>query len=215
MANSLPDEILVEILSPVLDVEDHLFSNTSAISPFSQMSYSNSVILVVCRNWLRVCTPLLYNVVVLRSTAQAQALAFALTRNKILGQFVKKLRLEGGFGASLKKILVAAPNITDLVLSLSIPARDSAVGLVKGLTFINPTRVIIFENDVLSNFMVQQLREKLCDCMKTWTNMVRGFQFSWFSASFIIVYRSEIHRPCLQYDDEWDHLSGIKILSKY
>jgi len=70
MAHKLPDEILKEILYPVLQVDDHSFSDTSAKSPFSLMNYSNSEILVVCKRWLRVATPLLYNVVILRSTAQ-------------------------------------------------------------------------------------------------------------------------------------------------
>jgi hypothetical protein len=178
MADKLPDEILAEILSPILNVEDHLFSDTSRLSPFSLRNYSNSTVLVVCRKWLRVCTPLLYNVVILRSTAQAQALAVALTKNKFLGLFIKKLRLEGGFGASMMKTLLAAPNIRDLVLSLSISSHDSVVGLLKGLALINPTRVIFLENRYQTNTQVRQLIMKLCECMPIWTNMVCGYQVS-------------------------------------
>src|ERR1700761_8680417 len=94
--NSLPDEIISEILSPALKVADDVFSDTSRVSPFSNYSESTSAYLLVCKSWLRVATPLLYHVVVLRSTAQAKALAGALSMNNALGQFIKKLRVEGG-----------------------------------------------------------------------------------------------------------------------
>ena len=98
-SSQLPDEIIKEILLPALFVPDKLFSNTSMESnPFAGYELSSSTILVVCKSWLRVATPLLYETVVLRSKAQAQALAGVLKNNSPLGHFIKKLRLEGGYG---------------------------------------------------------------------------------------------------------------------
>ncbi|KAJ7896796.1 hypothetical protein B0H14DRAFT_2233645, partial [Mycena olivaceomarginata] len=96
--HSLPDEIISEILSPALKVSDEVFSHTSRVSPFSKYSEFTSAYLLVCKSWLRIATPLLYNVVILRSKAQVKALSLALAGNKVLGKFIKKLRVEGGYG---------------------------------------------------------------------------------------------------------------------
>ncbi|KAJ7651135.1 hypothetical protein FB45DRAFT_732177, partial [Roridomyces roridus] len=114
----LPDEIVSEILSPALKVPDDLFFDTSETSPFANFTPSTSAYLLVCKDWLRVATPLLYSVVVLRSKAQAMALASVLKANPEFGRFIKKLRVEGGYGPSMHAILKSAPNITDLFLSL-------------------------------------------------------------------------------------------------
>src|SRR5262245_53222399 len=100
MANAIskfPDELLQEILSPVLSVSDDQFSSTAELSPFSSFSkLSSATLLLVCKSWLRVAYPLLYNTVVIRSSGQAHALANSLHANLTLGRHVKKLRLEGG-----------------------------------------------------------------------------------------------------------------------
>jgi hypothetical protein len=102
--HSLPDEIISEILSPALKVSDEVFSDTSEVSPFAKYAESTSAYLLVCKSWLRVSTPLLYNIVILRSKAQAKALSLALAGNKELGQFIKKLRVEGGYGTPMLTI---------------------------------------------------------------------------------------------------------------
>lgn len=99
MAENLPDELVSEILSPGLRVPDDMSLKTSAVSPFANpASVSSSVVLLVCKAWLRVATPLLYHTVVIRSKAQAGALIPAVKGNHDPGRFIKKLRVEGGFG---------------------------------------------------------------------------------------------------------------------
>ncbi|KAJ7651207.1 hypothetical protein FB45DRAFT_1018559 [Roridomyces roridus] len=132
----LPDEILSEILSPALKVPGELFLDTSDTSPFSNYPPSTSAYLLVCKDWLRVATPLLYNVVVLRSKAQANALEPVLKAHPEFGPFIKKVRVEGGYGSAMHTILKSAPNITDLVLSLYIWSSDNTSGLCKGLPLI-------------------------------------------------------------------------------
>ncbi|KAJ7156524.1 hypothetical protein C8R43DRAFT_883883, partial [Mycena crocata] len=115
----LPDEIIAEILSPALHVSEKDFcDNGHNPSPFSRYLESTSAYLLVCKAWLRVATPLLYNVVVLRSKAQAAALCQTLSKNNELGQFIRKLRVEGGYGSPMHKILQFAPNISDLLYCL-------------------------------------------------------------------------------------------------
>ncbi|KAJ7909470.1 hypothetical protein B0H13DRAFT_1559103, partial [Mycena leptocephala] len=78
---------------------------------------SSSNYLRVCKAWLCVSTPLLYKVVILRTTTQAEALKVVVQSNNEFGLFIRKLRVEGGFGDSMHT-LKYAPNITDLFLTL-------------------------------------------------------------------------------------------------
>ncbi|KAJ7836206.1 hypothetical protein B0H13DRAFT_1464319, partial [Mycena leptocephala] len=87
-------------------------------SSFATYAKSTSAFLLVCKDWLRVSTPLLYNVVVLHSKAQSKALDTTLKKNPDLGRYIKKLCVEDGFGPSMQGILKTAPNITDIFLSL-------------------------------------------------------------------------------------------------
>ncbi|KAF7314045.1 F-box domain-containing protein [Mycena chlorophos] len=172
---SLPDEIISEILSPALKVADDAFANNYAKSPFAKFTESTSAYLVVCKSWLRVATPLLYHVVVLRSKAQAKALANALAKNPDLGRFIKKLRVEGGFGPSMHTILQNSPNITDLFLSLEIIATDSTEGLCKGLPLINPARLILQCEDSSkerSNKAFNALINVLKTCVEAWDQLI-------------------------------------------
>ncbi|KAJ7651021.1 hypothetical protein FB45DRAFT_780329 [Roridomyces roridus] len=170
----LPHEIISEILSPALKVSEDLFSDTSDVSPFSNYTPSTSDYLLVCKDWLRVATPLLYNVVVLRSKAQANALQQVLKANPEFGRFIKKLRVEGGFGTAMHTILKSAPNITDLFVSLSIYSSDNTGGLCKGLSLINPHRIILVDPNVVSplkNKQLDALKKALFDCIHSWSNL--------------------------------------------
>ncbi|KAJ7627156.1 hypothetical protein FB45DRAFT_1082327 [Roridomyces roridus] len=168
MAPRVPDEILLEILTPVLRVSDARFSDASA--SFVTNGESVSAILLVCKAWLRVSTPLLYNIVILRSTGQAQRLHAVLNGNPGLGKFIKKLRVEGGFGVSMHGILKSTPNITDLFISLSIRASDSVSGLVLGLPLINPRRLVLGDGQN-KNKQMKVLMEKLESVAMEWNNL--------------------------------------------
>jgi hypothetical protein len=178
----LPDEILSEIPSPALEVPDAMFASVSETSPFVSSSESSSALLLVCKSWLRVSIPLLYRVVVLRSTDQAISLRAALTRSPDRGRFIKKLRVEGGFGEHMHDILKGAPKITNLYFTFNLYASDSSSGLVSGLPLINPTRLIFFDaanwRTVLDNMSVRRLIRAIEMCLSSkWTNLVRFLFF--------------------------------------
>ncbi|KAJ7213486.1 hypothetical protein GGX14DRAFT_696819 [Mycena pura] len=170
---SLPDEIISEILSPALKVADDLFADTSEVSPFADYSESTSAYLLVCKSWLRVATPLLYNVVVLRSKAQAKALERALAGNKHLGQLIKKLRVEGGYGQPMHTILKCASNVSDLCLTFEIFSSDSTEGLCKGLDLTNPTCLIVRDvrYKLLKNKMVTKLVRAVAAAIPKWDRL--------------------------------------------
>ncbi|KAF7362712.1 F-box domain-containing protein [Mycena venus] len=180
----VPDEILSDILTPALKISDEVFSDTAYISPFADYSVSTSAYLLVCKDWLRVATPLLYNVVVLRSKSQANALEDVFSKQKSFGRYVKKLRVEGGYGLAMHKILKSTPNLTDLFLTLGIYASDSVRGLCTGLPLINPRRVILSDsntNKPMTNDNRLALRDVLMSCLSKWGEM-KTFHFP-YSAS--------------------------------
>ncbi|KAK7046853.1 hypothetical protein R3P38DRAFT_2876178 [Favolaschia claudopus] len=145
-ANRIPDELISEILSPLLHVSDASFStlnSVAGVSPFLTFSESSSSYLAVSKSWLRVATPLLYNVVVIRSKAQAQALAATLNADPDLGRFIKKLRVEGGYDMFMHTITQRASQLTDLFMSLQLDPGDDGSGLCLGLPLLNPIRVIV------------------------------------------------------------------------
>ncbi|KAF7331515.1 ATP-dependent bile acid permease [Mycena kentingensis (nom. inval.)] len=172
MLPRIPDEIIAEFLSPALKVSEADFSETSHTSPFATFGESTSGLLVVCKAWLRVATPLLYHTVVLRSKAQAVALQKALHNNEELRPFVKKLRVEGAFGTPMRGVLQHATKITDLFLSVCIWSNDTTAGLCAGLDAINPTRLIIYDSyETGKNKQSDALLKKVVECLRTWSNL--------------------------------------------
>ncbi|EJD46908.1 hypothetical protein AURDEDRAFT_163969 [Auricularia subglabra TFB-10046 SS5] len=144
MAHKLPDEILTAILSPLMEVPDATFASDRWISSCSRTGIAASTLLLVCKRWMRVVTPLLYETVVTRSPAQAIALSEVLRATHDLGGFITKLRVEHGFGDCVPNILVAAPNITDLAINLRLADAED-VAIFAALGSINPCRLIVLE----------------------------------------------------------------------
>ncbi|KAJ7634419.1 hypothetical protein FB45DRAFT_865167 [Roridomyces roridus] len=147
----VPEEILAEILSPLLKVPEEVFSATNE-KPLLPAGYSSSTYLLVSRTWLRVATPLLYHTIIFRRTAQVTALERVLEdKHPEFGRYTRKLRIEGGFGPGVENILDLAPNITDLFLTFYIFSSDNVSGLCRGLSRINPdassyrTRLLLIE----------------------------------------------------------------------
>lgn len=176
MADRLPNELIREILCPGFQVPNETLHDVSDISPFFRPSHQPcSLILLVCKRWMIVGTPLLYHIVILRSKAQAYALERTLRKNKELGPLVKKLRVEGGYGAPMRTIITSSPNIQDLVISLDLRSSDSVKGLLSSLSTINPTSLVILDpisKEAKVNAPLRQLSEKLIACFKTWSNLV-------------------------------------------
>ncbi|KAJ7630304.1 hypothetical protein FB45DRAFT_915139 [Roridomyces roridus] len=166
MADRIPDEIVSEIISPLLKLPDQVFSDTSA-KPLTAPGYSSSTYLLVCKSWLRIATP------------QADALSHVLLDHPEIGQFIRKLRVEGGFGTAMLRILKSSPNITDLFLSLLIWGSDSVAGLCEGLLSINPRRVIlldgrhdaVYEPKPMKNREVTNLLKCLAERIPKWDKM--------------------------------------------
>ncbi|KAG2017494.1 hypothetical protein CC2G_007003 [Coprinopsis cinerea AmutBmut pab1-1] len=206
----LPDEIIKEIVSPALLVPDESFASNSWRSPFSYYKLTSSTILVVCKDWLRVSTPLLYETVILRSKAQAVALAATLKQNAQLGIFIKKMRLEGGYGASTFEIMKRSPNLTDLWITISLWSTDSVSGYRKGFRLISPRRLIICETEQSSkkSAIRVQLSNGLAEAIgKEWTILTRTSLWVRFGVEALEpVYKSLVAASRLEYLEFMDQL---------
>jgi len=144
MACRLADEILDVILSSVLEVADDDFISTATESgPFARRDYSTADALVVCKQWMRVATPLLLHTCIVRSMAQAEALATTLNKNPELAQYVKRMRIEGSYGMSAKRILEQTKNIDELAITMPISAKDNAKPMYSVLGALRPWRLVL------------------------------------------------------------------------
>ncbi|KAF9463713.1 hypothetical protein BDZ94DRAFT_598825 [Collybia nuda] len=174
MASRLSNELIRGILLIGLHVPDVMFRDVSPKSPFFRLSHQpTSGVLLVCKSWTVVATPLLYQVVILRSKTQAQALERTLRTRHDLGTFVRKLRVEGGLGSAIHSVLTRSPNITDLCLSLDLRSSDSVTGLVRSLDRINPVCLVIVDprETEVNNTPLNQLISKLTSTLVKWTNL--------------------------------------------
>ncbi|KAF8058764.1 hypothetical protein FPV67DRAFT_516617 [Lyophyllum atratum] len=168
---ALPEELLHEVLQICLDVDYDAFANRS---PNLLRRHRTEVVslLLVCKNWLRVGTPLTYQVTLLESVKQSQAFARLLRQRKSLGSHVRKLRIEGGCGGSLSFILTSVPQLTHISISLDISSGQNVLGLCAGLERINPVHVVLRDRRHLSNRGVRTVVNALIRCIKgVWSNM--------------------------------------------
>jgi len=174
MPCELPAELLVEILSASLLVPDEMFADNRAFSPFEKVDQPASNLILVCKSWMYVATPLLYVTVVLRSNAQAQALAFALTNNPEFGKFIRRLRVEGAYGEHIWTAVQNAPNITDLCMTLAVWPDASPAGFIQSVAHIDPHRVILTIAPIgpIRNITHIALLNALSSRIPTWTRLV-------------------------------------------
>ena len=153
MYPSLPEEVLREIVCLLLQVSSEEFSGAmpGRTPPFADCFIPGQPIVVassyllVCKDWLRVATPLLYNVIILRSKGQMGALEATVTTSPALAGLIRKLRIEGNYSASLSGILEGAINLTELCLSVDVESTDDVSGLCKGFAYIRPRRLLLLE----------------------------------------------------------------------
>lgn len=179
MAHKLADETLADILARHLHITDGDFDTLNPYRRHLDPGWrTSSDVLLVCKRWMRVATPLLYTDAILRSTAQAQSLFAALKATRALGAFIRRLRVEGGYGMVMHKIISLAPNISHLVLNLQIWGDDNSKGLCKALPEMNPSSLVLVYLDrkrywAKENANTRNLRQAIETCLPEWSNLLR------------------------------------------
>lgn len=116
-------------------------------------------------------TPLLYETVVLRSMAQSQSLGKALKKNPAFAVYLKKLRVEGAFGALLGKVVSAATWIADLCLSLTLLHKDNVGSLCHALAQSSSRRLVLVGYHT-HNRQSQSLVNTLVEVPASWAPLV-------------------------------------------
>ncbi|KAI0768901.1 hypothetical protein BC629DRAFT_1270416, partial [Irpex lacteus] len=119
MVDRLPEEILREILKPLFHVSPEHFREQPSSFLRTRPSFPRSPsVLLVCKRWLRVATPLFYECLQIKSDKAVEGLAETLLATPALGQYIRRLRLEGGYGRKLLTVVKHAPNIRVLSIQL-------------------------------------------------------------------------------------------------
>ncbi|KAF7320822.1 F-box domain-containing protein [Mycena chlorophos] len=146
----LPDEIILQILAPAFDIPDEHFADPSQHSPFAKYRFSSAEYLSVCKSWLRVGTPLLYQTCILRCEAQTAALEWTLQIHPEFGRYIRRLRLEVIHAAPLRTVLRGSPNIRELAVAINAHSElgedvNLLAGLARALSAVKPTRIVLFD----------------------------------------------------------------------
>ena len=172
MLSSLPDELLHLILAELLFVDYDMFSHRSPAQLLARRAEAKSLSLV-CRCWRRVLVPITLETVILNSELEAKTFS-SMLRLKHVGPYIKKLRIEGGYGRFIHSILSNMSGLAFISVSLDIPSKDKAGGLCSGLKLINPKHLILRDSKVLGNQGVINVIDVLIECMTSvWSNLVR------------------------------------------
>ena len=186
--SDLPDELLHDILAAACWIDVDLFTDTHTSFRFvaaetseaddddnhrREHSSSATTVPLVCKRWLNVSTPLIYETIILRTTHQARCLARTLLNDYTLGLNIRKLRVEGGMGVPVNKILHFAPNMTHLFVELVGDKEENTLGLKLGLEVINPT-VVVLKHRAMPRYnrRISSLVGELCQFIPKWTNLV-------------------------------------------
>lgn len=138
----------------------------------------SSTVLLVCKRWLRVSTPLLYETVVIRSTGQSYALAEALQLNPSFARYIKNVRLEGAYGG-VYDILKHCQRLSTLVLFLNVYSESRITCLSRALPAINPKHVFLYDSGAIDNVKFRKLLRTLCDTIPSWKNLVCISGMTW------------------------------------
>lgn len=88
---------------------------------------------------------------------------------------MKKLRVEGGYGIVMRKILTLSPNIKDFGVSLNLRASDSEKGLTHAFHAINPTTFTLLDPRPAIhklNKPIRSLASAIALKLRNWTNLV-------------------------------------------
>ncbi|TRM56919.1 hypothetical protein BD626DRAFT_516836 [Schizophyllum amplum] len=182
----LPEELIRDVLVDVLDIptDPEFFKLDGDRRSHSALRWGNQnvelraferrppALLLVCKDWQRICTPLLYRTAIIRSRGQAESLIAAIAKRPDLAVRVKRLRLEGSFGMEAFRLLKATTHLTHLALVLHVYANEGISTMVRGLQLdhISPI-VLVLADTMKSSKNRTQLVNTLEEVVPKWTRL--------------------------------------------
>ena len=143
IANRVPEEILRDILkysTSVSLVDIFMKLNTRVMDPPSS---ARAGLLLVCKRWLRVGTPLVYETVVLDCEDKIRKLARTLRHNPILGSMVRNLRVDGGYGLPFWMVAKLFSKVCVFAINIKTLSKSYNSGLSRALQHFDPTELYV------------------------------------------------------------------------
>ncbi|KAI0356528.1 hypothetical protein OH77DRAFT_1423458 [Trametes cingulata] len=205
MTEGVPDEVLDVILHHTLAIPAETFESWRIPSTFAGSPRSNaSEAILVSKRWQDLGDPWLHESAILRTGKQVAGFARALSKTNARGikrgRYLRRLRVEGGYGNPFNQILGAAPGIISLFMGFDISLNDSSAGLKRALQKINPSWVIMDSIPGMhSNTQnAQSLHAAVGNALRSWTNLKRidtSPEF-WLREPFLSAFA---HVPALEY----------------
>jgi hypothetical protein len=183
---SFPNELLELVLKDVCEIDDEVFESAYKFYSRPQNAATRIAPLLVCRSWHSSAFSSFYRTVILSTVVHARHFARILSGHPNLGNHVRKIFFNGGFGATTAcKILQATPRLTHLHLSLAIKSLDSTQGLCKTLHCVQPRSLRLSDfNNTHDNIHTRSLLRAICSCMKgKWTRLVKfrfPYEIDWY-----------------------------------
>ncbi|RPD75643.1 hypothetical protein L226DRAFT_462001 [Lentinus tigrinus ALCF2SS1-7] len=147
MTENIPNELLETILFHALTIPTVVFEAWRTHRTYCGTPSSGvSSILLVSKRWCTIGAPALYESAILRDESRIEALAKTLNdrRDKRnLGRYLRRLRVESGFGNAVIRVLNAAPGITTLYLGSlkKVKLEHLLLDSVNGRLFSSPMSV--------------------------------------------------------------------------
>ena len=148
-----PEELLREILVYRLSQDERYFCSfpengcprwmDRRPSRTRATARSRTNVLLVCKQWLRIATPILYEKVSLWYPEGTKAVAALVKSSPEVGRAIRYLRLEGGMGKDLHTIIKGAPNIHTLWITPHIRSSEGIAGLRKSLALLQPRNLYL------------------------------------------------------------------------
>ncbi|KAH6880962.1 hypothetical protein BKA70DRAFT_171229 [Coprinopsis sp. MPI-PUGE-AT-0042] len=136
-----PSEIINDTLSSVLDVPDKAFASTTWILPFSYYELTTSTVLLVCKAWLHVATPLLYH-----NVAQPPSLGPRHKHKYSRGRSRSTISCAVSPGSSASRegsatqstTSLERPSLTEICISRSLSSSASIEGCLGRFKIVTP-----------------------------------------------------------------------------
>lgn len=184
----LPDEILAPILHSVLHIPTAKFfkfesqtdeprSRSLVHDDTPPFKANRAWPLQVCKQWLRVGTPLLYESLRLSQKEHTDALVALLDKASYVGAMVFNLRVDGRNGTSmdLGRVVRHMPNVENLFIYVETWSTPDTMGLREALPLLNPLRLFLDEGMSSCGIVVSnEARKAVWKAVNEhWTQLVR------------------------------------------
>lgn len=175
---TFPEELVFMIL--VFGISDIRFYDV--IHQLFNNNVNNNVadVFCVCKQWHRIGLVCLYDTIIIRSRAQALALATTLDKNPHLSSLIKNARIEGGY-PQLNDIFKKCVNLNILILLLwDILLMEDMQPLCRALKVVNPVVFLFLDHPPdLDELRTQRrcdnfdlVHKTLCSAIPTWSRLV-------------------------------------------